>query len=133
VTAKQLIAAARTAGIRLDACGDRLVYQAPRGVLTPHLRDALVRHKLDLLAVLWRLDAMRRLGVDLSGANSRPPLPWHDSMPAANPGAAFRAETLSATPRRMAAARLAMSLASCFIRSSRRIVSGMRNREPVAH
>jgi tubulysin polyketide synthase-like protein len=67
VTAKQLIAAARTAGIGLDPRGDRLAYQALRGGLTPHLRDALVRHKLDLLAVLWRLDAMRRLGVDLSG------------------------------------------------------------------
>jgi hypothetical protein len=38
VTAKQLIAAARTAGIGLDAPGDRLVYQAPRGGLTHHAR-----------------------------------------------------------------------------------------------
>jgi hypothetical protein len=50
------------------------VYWAP-GALTPEFRDALVRHKLDLLAVLWRLDAMRFHGVYHTRANMRPPIP----------------------------------------------------------
>jgi hypothetical protein len=48
----ELLTTIRAAGIQLEARGDRLHVDAPRGVLTPHLRDALARHKSELLTVL---------------------------------------------------------------------------------
>ena len=39
-------------GIRLTADGDRLRYSAPKGALTPELREALARHKPEILAML---------------------------------------------------------------------------------
>ena len=52
MTATQLLTVARAVGIRLEVCGDRLLYDAPRGALTPELREALVRHKPALLTAL---------------------------------------------------------------------------------
>ena len=42
----------RAADIRLEARGDRLVFDAPHGALTPELRAALVEQKPALLAFL---------------------------------------------------------------------------------
>jgi hypothetical protein len=52
VTARELLIVVRAASIRLEARGDRLVYDAPRGALTSELRSALVQHKAALLALL---------------------------------------------------------------------------------
>ena len=52
MTAMKLLTVARAAGIRLEAAGDRLVYDAPHGALTPGLREALMRQKPALLALL---------------------------------------------------------------------------------
>ncbi len=52
MTAHELLATCRQAGIVLRARGDALEVDAPRGVLTPELRAALVHHKPDLLAAL---------------------------------------------------------------------------------
>jgi hypothetical protein len=74
VTARQLITAARAAGIQLDARDDRQC-TGRRPVRSRPSCDALVRRKLDLLALLRRLDAMRLQGADRTGANTRPPVP----------------------------------------------------------
>jgi len=47
-----LIVELRERHIRLSANGDRLVVEAPRGVLTAELCETLRRHKADLLALL---------------------------------------------------------------------------------
>lgn len=52
MNALDLLSIARSAGITLEARGDRLHVEAPRGTMTPELRDALVLHKLELLARL---------------------------------------------------------------------------------
>ena len=52
MTARQLLAVVRAAGIRFEARGARLVYDAPRGALTPELRSALVQQKAALLMLL---------------------------------------------------------------------------------
>jgi len=52
VTANDVLTAAQTAGIVLEARGDRLHVEAPRGTLTPKLRDALAQRKAELLAAL---------------------------------------------------------------------------------
>jgi hypothetical protein len=52
VTARELLAVVRAADIRLEARGDRLVFDAPHGALTPALRTALVEQKPALLAWL---------------------------------------------------------------------------------
>jgi len=46
-----LIRQCRTAGIQLQARGDRLHVEAPTGSLTPELRQALADHKAELLAL----------------------------------------------------------------------------------
>ena len=50
--ALELLTTLRAAGIELEARGDRLHVEAPLGVVTAELRDALARHKPDLLAAL---------------------------------------------------------------------------------
>jgi hypothetical protein len=62
VTARQLLAAAQAAGIRLAARHDRLVYDAPPGTLTPALRAALTREKPALLALLTPVPVVTLLG-----------------------------------------------------------------------
>ena len=39
-------------GVRLVATGDRLIVDAPKGVVTDELRQLLTAHKLELLALL---------------------------------------------------------------------------------
>lgn len=54
-------------GVRLWAAGEQLNIDAPKGVITPDLRAALIEHKADLLHLLnideseiaWRVEAMR--------------------------------------------------------------------------
>ena len=41
----ELLTTCRQAGIRLEAAGDKLRYEAPPGTLTPELRDTLTQHK----------------------------------------------------------------------------------------
>ena len=52
MTLAELLTVVRTADIRLEARGDRLLFDAPRGALTPELRAALVEQKPALLAFL---------------------------------------------------------------------------------
>ena len=59
MTAVDLLTTCRAAGIVLVPDGNMLDVDAPRGALTPSLRDALLRHKPELLAVLTRLVGMR--------------------------------------------------------------------------
>ena len=49
MTLQDLLTTAERAGIRLEARGDRLTYQAPKGALTPELREALTQHKAALI------------------------------------------------------------------------------------
>ena len=62
-----LLADLAQAGITLTADGDKLRYQAPAGALTEGRRQAIVRHKAELLALFsgsakteidWRYQAM---------------------------------------------------------------------------
>jgi hypothetical protein len=69
VTADEVLTTAQRAGIRLFAEGDQLRYRAPKGVLTPELRHALVAHKAALLAVLQEAEEERR---DIMGADDVP-------------------------------------------------------------
>jgi TubC N-terminal docking domain len=50
----ELLTAIRHAGIDLQADGDRLVYDAPKGMMTAELRIAIVEQKAALLAILAR-------------------------------------------------------------------------------
>lgn len=52
MSAAELLMMAKAAGIILRADGDRLLYEAPKGTLTPELKDALVLHKPALLNLL---------------------------------------------------------------------------------
>jgi hypothetical protein len=52
MTPAELLTLVRAADIRLEARGDRLVFDAPRGALTPELRSALVQQKAALLILL---------------------------------------------------------------------------------
>jgi hypothetical protein len=51
MSAIELIRQCRAAGIRLQARGDRLHVEAPVSSVTPELRQALIDHKADLLAL----------------------------------------------------------------------------------
>lgn len=52
MSADELLSMCRQAGIRLEAAGNMLEIDAPRGALTPELRDLLARGKRELLALL---------------------------------------------------------------------------------
>jgi hypothetical protein len=52
MTLTELLTVVRAADIRLEARGDRLLFDAPRGALTPELRAALVQQKAALLMQL---------------------------------------------------------------------------------
>jgi TubC N-terminal docking domain len=52
MTLAELLTVVRAADIRLEARGDRLVFDAPHGALTPELRAALVQQKAALLMQL---------------------------------------------------------------------------------
>jgi len=60
VTATELLRTCRADGILLAAEGDSLAVDALGGALTPELRRELTARKPDVLAVLVRLDGMRR-------------------------------------------------------------------------
>jgi hypothetical protein len=65
--AVELLSSLASAGCRVSADGDRLRVSGPSGApLTPQLRSALVKHKVELLRLLaddsevrWRAEAMR--------------------------------------------------------------------------
>jgi hypothetical protein len=59
MTVQEILTESAERGIRLVGCGDRLRYEAPPGAMTPTFRDRLEAQKPALLAVLWRLEAMR--------------------------------------------------------------------------
>lgn len=61
MTIPEVLAETARLGIRLEGRDDRLRYEAPKGAMTAALRAALVKHKADLLPVLWRLEGMLRL------------------------------------------------------------------------
>ena len=63
MTVTELVLTCRGAGIALRAAGDALDVDAPAHALTPDLRAELAARKPELLEVLWRLDAMRRLAI----------------------------------------------------------------------
>jgi hypothetical protein len=52
MTPAELLTLVRAADIRLEARGDRLVFDAPHGALTPALRSALAQQKAALLRLL---------------------------------------------------------------------------------
>ena len=52
MTLAELLTVVRAADIRLEARGDRLLFDAPHGALTPELRTALAEQKPALLAWL---------------------------------------------------------------------------------
>ena len=64
MTVGELLLTCRGAGIVLSPAGDALDEDAPAHALTPDLHEELAARKPELLEVLWRLDAMRRLAVE---------------------------------------------------------------------
>ncbi len=52
MTTTELLNALKAAGIVLQTTGDRLMFEAPKGAMTPELRDQLARQKPELLALL---------------------------------------------------------------------------------
>src|ERR1044072_8026227 len=54
MTAHELIAQLQEKGVELKSTGDRLVIDAPKGTITPEVRNALAEHKAELLVILSR-------------------------------------------------------------------------------
>jgi hypothetical protein len=91
MTTQELLSAASQAGLILTPKGDRL-HVAPAARLCLELREALTIRKRDLLAVLVRLEGMRRHGVDLTPNRAhpaRPPLPVARRDARGGPGRCF--------------------------------------------
>lgn len=64
MTASELLVDFFHRGIMLRVIGDRLGIKAPDGVLTPDLRAAVIKHKLELLEIVPVADEYRRLLCD---------------------------------------------------------------------
>lgn len=76
MTGIRFLNALQSLGVELSAVGDRLMYRAPQGTITPALRREMVRHKKQMLALLQQPEATRpvpREGkrVPLSAAQDR--------------------------------------------------------------
>ena len=62
----ELISTLRESGVSLETSGDRLIVDAPKGAVTPELKEALSMHKSEILAILhmaeneiaWRVEVM---------------------------------------------------------------------------
>jgi len=52
MTTKELLSKLEKAGVKLAVAGSKLRYDAPAGVLTPELKEALREHKPELVALL---------------------------------------------------------------------------------
>lgn len=52
MTARELLLQLREKGVDVKANGDRLVIDAPKGTITPDVRDALTKNKAELLKIL---------------------------------------------------------------------------------
>ncbi len=66
MSADELLIELKARGVSLEVDGDRLRVDAPKGAVTPELREALAAHKAEVLALLtitedeidWRVKAM---------------------------------------------------------------------------
>lgn len=106
MTAQELVAAVRAAGLRLEARPGDVLHVAPRDRLTPPLREALRAHKTAVLAVL-----RGRVNGGARGADwTRVPLhaldrvlevavPWSDVRLVIAPGCRVARELRSQEPR----------------------------------
>ena len=56
MSAADLIAELRLRGVAVQATGDRLKVDAPKGTITPELHEALKDHKLEIIALLMTGD-----------------------------------------------------------------------------
>src|SRR5215510_3765263 len=52
MTPRELLVQLREKGVELKSNGDRLVIDAPKGAITPDMRDALAANKAELLKIL---------------------------------------------------------------------------------
>src|SRR5215510_9733069 len=52
MTPRELLVQLREKGVELKSNGDRLIIDAPKGAITPDLRDALAANKAELLKIL---------------------------------------------------------------------------------
>ena len=52
MTALDLLTKLRSCGVAIEANGDRLKIDAPKGVITPELREALATNKTEIIALL---------------------------------------------------------------------------------
>ena len=84
MTIQELLTESSRLGVRLEAHEGRIRYEAPRGVITPMFREALLAQKPMLLEVLWRLAAMERFGLD-----DRHPAPYARATARGGPGRCF--------------------------------------------
>ena len=60
MTALELLSNLSSKDIEIWADGDRLRYNAPKGALTPDLREKLADHKSEVLALLRQDDTVTR-------------------------------------------------------------------------
>lgn len=66
MNAAELLSTLRESGVSLETAGDRLIVDAPKGAVTPELKEALSTHKSEILAILniaeneiaWRVEVM---------------------------------------------------------------------------
>jgi hypothetical protein len=78
VTPETLVAELKAQGVQLSARGDRLRVEAPPGVLTPEVRQALTDRKAAILALLERDHQRAALGYAYA-------FPWPDALPGLGP------------------------------------------------
>jgi hypothetical protein len=64
MTIQGLLAEASRLKVQIEARGHLLYVEAPAGAVSPAFRATLAARKPDLIPVLWRLEAMRRLAIE---------------------------------------------------------------------
>jgi hypothetical protein len=106
-----LIRQCQSAGIRLQARGERLHVEAPAGSLTPEIRQALADHKAALLALHATRARLRTVGADMGI-----PREVVDELPLEELEATSNQVALAADHRDGNGAPLAQSLLTFYLR-----------------
>src|SRR5215813_7484930 len=94
----ELLVQLRKKGVEIKSNGDRLVADAPKGAISPDVRDALAANKAELLKILNTPPPVEKPAAPPAVEKPAPPKPAVPPPAAAKPSPPPRQQTVAAPP-----------------------------------